>query len=86
MISLALLLGSKSICVALKRVIVIAEGSLFRSSWYLAREPFNINDKPLIEVGTEAYTDLINRMNSQKHIKKLSLYLKMVNLDVNMTV
>jgi ssDNA-specific exonuclease RecJ len=36
----------------------------------LTREPFNINDKPLIEIGTEAYTDLINRMNSKKHIRK----------------
>lgn len=68
MISLAILLGNKSISIAIKRA--IQEESLFRSSWYLTREPFNINDKPLIEAGTEAYTDLINQMNSQKHIRK----------------
>lgn len=68
MISLAILLGNKSISIAIKRA--IEEGSLFRSSWYFTREPFNIDDKPLIEAGTEAYTDLINRMNSQKHIRK----------------
>ncbi len=68
MVSLAILLGSKSICISIKRA--MNEGSLFRSSWYLAKEPFNIKDKPLIEVGTDAYTDLINQMNSQKHIRK----------------
>jgi len=68
MISLAILLGNKSISISLKRA--IKEGSLFRSSLYFTREPININDKPLIETGTEAYTDLIKRMNSQKHIRK----------------
>jgi hypothetical protein len=36
----------------------------------LTKEPLNIDDKPEIEVNTEAYADLINRMNSQKHIRK----------------
>lgn len=67
MISLAILLGNKSISISIKRA--IKEGSLFRSC-YLTRELFNINDKPLIEAGTEAYTDLINRMDSVKHIRK----------------
>lgn len=68
MTSLAILLGSKSICVAIKRS--IKEGSLFRSSWYFADEPFNISDKPVLAVGTKGYTDLINQMKSQKHILK----------------
>lgn len=65
---IALLLGSKPISTSIKRA--IKEGFLFRSTWYLTQEPFNIDDKPLIEVGTEAYTDLINHMKSKKHIRK----------------
>lgn len=68
MISLAILLGNKCVSISIKRA--IKEGNLFRSSWYLTKEPFNIDDKPEIEVNTEAYADLINRMNSQKHIRK----------------
>jgi len=68
MISLALLLGSKSISTSIKRA--ISQGLLFRSSWYLTREPFNMNDKPVIEVGSEDYKILIEKMISQKHILK----------------
>lgn len=68
MISLALSLGSKSISVSIKRA--ISQGLLFRSSWYLTREPINVNDKPVIEVGTEDYKILIERMISQKHLLK----------------
>lgn len=68
MISLAILLGSKSISVSIKRA--MKEGSLFRSAWYFTTQPFSINDKPKIEVGTEAYKNLIEQMNSQKHIRK----------------
>lgn len=68
MISLAILLGSKSISISIKRA--IKDGSLYRSSWYLTREPFNINDKPKIEVGSLEYKNLIERMISQKHVKK----------------
>lgn len=66
--SLAVLLGNKSITIAIKRA--IKEGLLFRSSWYLTHEPFNINDKPIIEVGTEDYKILIEEMIRQKHIRK----------------
>lgn len=68
MTSLTILLGSRSISVAIKRS--IKEESLFRSSWYFANEPFNINDKPVLAVGTKDYTDLINHMKNQKHILK----------------
>jgi hypothetical protein len=69
MTSLAVLLGNKSISISIKRA--MKEGSLFRSSWYLASEPFNKNDKANIEeVGTEDYKILIERMVSQKHILK----------------
>jgi hypothetical protein len=68
MISLAILLGNKCISISIKRA--IKEGNLFRSSWYFTKEPLNIDDKPQIEVNTEAYADLIKRMNSQKHIRK----------------
>lgn len=67
-LSLAILLGSRSISVAIKRS--IKEESLFRSYWYLTKEPFNINDKPLIEIDTEAYSGLIDLMRSQTHIRK----------------
>lgn len=68
MISLVILLGSNSISVSIKRA--IKEGSLYRSSWYLSRELFNVNDKPQMHVGTEDYKNLIQTIISQKHIKK----------------
>jgi hypothetical protein len=42
--------------------------SLFRSSWYLSRIPFNEDEKPLMEVPSPDYTNLIAQMKSQKHI------------------
>jgi hypothetical protein len=68
MISLALSLGSKSISVSIKRA--ISKGLLFRSSGYLRSEPINVNDKPVIEVGTEDYKILIEKMIRQKHLLK----------------
>lgn len=68
LISLAVLLGNKSISISLNRA--IREKSLFRSSWYLSREPINENEKPLMEVPSLDYTNLISQMISQKHIRK----------------
>lgn len=71
-ISIAVLLGNKSISISMNRA--IKEGSLFRSSWYLTRDPLNLDDKPLIEFGSAAYTDLINQMKSQKHMKVIFVF------------
>ena len=72
LISIAILLGSKSISVSISRA--IKEGSLFRSSWYLAKVPINNDEKPLIEAGSAAYEDLINQMKSQKHAKAIFVF------------
>jgi len=66
--SLAVLLGNKSITISLKRAMV--SGSLFRSSWYISKHPFNLDEKPLIEFSSPEYFDLIEKMKSQKHIRK----------------
>lgn len=66
--SLAVLLGNKSITISLKRAMV--SGSLFRSSWYISKHPFNLDEKPLIEFSSPEYFDLIEKMKSQKHIIK----------------
>lgn len=66
--SLAVLLGNPSITISLKRS--IENGSLFRSSWYISKHPFNENDKPLIEIYSNEYINLIEKMKSQKHIRK----------------
>lgn len=68
LISLAILLGNKSISISIKRA--ISDGSLYRSSWYLSRIPFNSEEKPLMEVPSSDYTNLIAVMKSQKHIRK----------------
>ena len=85
-ISIVVLLGNKSISIFINRA--IKEGSLFRSSWYLTRDPLNLDDKPLIEFGSAAYTDLINQMKSQKHIKVIfgMCLSKMKNFYVDMMV
>nr|QJT58207.1 Homing endonuclease [Fusarium asiaticum]UPX02694.1 homing endonuclease [Fusarium vorosii]QJT58262.1 Homing endonuclease [Fusarium asiaticum]QJT58317.1 Homing endonuclease [Fusarium asiaticum]QJT58372.1 Homing endonuclease [Fusarium asiaticum] len=66
--SLAVQLGSSSISIALKRA--MADKSLFRSSWYISNQLFNENDKPLMEVDSIEYMSLIEKMKSQKHIRK----------------
>jgi group I intron endonuclease len=66
--SLAVLLGSPSISISLKRA--MESESLFRSSWYISDHLFNENDKPLINVTSDEYINLIEKMNSQKHIRK----------------
>lgn len=66
--SLAVSLGNASICISLKRS--IDNESLFRSSWYISKHPFNEYDKPLIEISTNEYVNLIEEMKSQKHIRK----------------
>lgn len=68
LISIAVLLGNKSISISLNRA--IRDVSLFRSSWYLSRIPFNEDEKPLMEVPSPDYTNLIAQMKSQKHIRK----------------
>jgi group I intron endonuclease len=68
LISIAVLLGNKSISISLKRV--ISGESLFRSSWYLYRIPLNEGEKPLMEVPSPDYAKLIDQMKSQKHIIK----------------
>ena len=72
MISIAIFLGNKSITISINRA--IKEGSLFRSSWYLSRVPFSADEKPLMEVGSSAYTDLINKMKFQKHMKAIFVF------------
>lgn len=66
LISIAILLGNKSISISLKRS--IRDKSLYRSSWYLSRIPFNEEEKPLMEVPSAEYTNLISQIKSQKHI------------------
>lgn len=66
--SLVVLLGNKSITISLKRAMV--SGSLFRSSWYISKHYFNSDEKPLIEFSSPEYFDLIEKMKSQKHIRK----------------
>lgn len=66
--SLAALLGNPSITISLKRS--IENESLFRSSWYISKHPFNENDKPLMEISSNEYINLIEKMKSQKHIRK----------------
>lgn len=68
LISIAVLLGNKSISISLNRA--IREKSLFRSSWYLSRIPFNEDEKPLMEVPSPDYTNLITQMLSQRHIRR----------------
>ena len=68
LISIAVLLGNKSISIALKRA--ISEESLFRSSWYFFINPLNEGEKPLMEVPSPDYANLIDQMKSQKHILK----------------
>lgn len=66
--SLAVSLGSSSISTSIKRA--IETGSLFRSGWYISNIPFNEQDKPLIEFNSSEYINLIEEMESQKHIRK----------------
>lgn len=66
--SFAVLLGNPSICTSLKRA--IENESLFRSSWYISKHIFNEYDKPLIEISSSEYIDLIEKIKSQKHIRK----------------
>ena len=66
--SLAVLLGNTSISISLKRS--IENESLFRSSWYISKHPFNEDDKPLMEISSNEYINLIEKMKSQKHIRK----------------
>jgi len=68
MISLAILLGNKSISISLVRA--IKEGSLYRSLCYLSRIPFKEGEKPLIEVPSPEYTAFIDRLKAKKHIRK----------------
>ena len=66
--SLATLLGSTSICISLKRA--MEDKSLFRSSWYNYKHLFNEDDLPLMDISSSDYTDLIEKLKSQKHIRK----------------
>lgn len=66
--SFAVSLGSKSITISLRRA--MDSGSLFRSSWYLSKHPFNLDEKPLMEFSSPENSDLIEKMKSQKHIRK----------------
>lgn len=66
--SLASLLGNTSITISLKRA--IESNSLFRSSWYISKHLYNEDDKPLMEISSNQYIDLIEKMKSQKHIRK----------------
>lgn len=66
--SLAVSLGNKSITISLKRA--MESESLFRSSWYISKYPFNLDEKPLMEFSSPEYSDLIEKMKSQKHIRK----------------
>lgn len=72
MISIAILLGNKSISISINRA--IKDASLFRSSGYLSKVPFNIDDKPLIEAGSQTYTQLIDQMKTQKHMKAIFVF------------
>jgi len=66
--SIAVLLGNTSISISLKRA--IREESLYRSSWYFSIIPFNEGEKPLMEVPSPDYTNLVAQIKSQKHITK----------------
>lgn len=66
--SLAVLLGNKSITISLNRA--IRERSLYRSSWYISKSPFKLDEKPLMKVPSQEYTNLIDQIKSQKHILK----------------
>jgi hypothetical protein len=66
--SLARSLGNSSITISLKRA--MKEESLFRSSWYINNYPFNEDEKPLMVVPSPEYSNLIEKMKSQKHIRK----------------
>lgn len=66
--SLAVSLGNRSITISLKRAMV--NESLFRSSLYISKYPLNEDEKPLMEVPSPEYSELIEKMKSQKHIRK----------------
>ena len=72
MISIAILLGNKSISISINRA--IKEESLFRSSWYLCKVPFNTDEKPFIEARSQAYAKLIQEIKAQKHIKAVFVF------------
>ena len=63
-----MLLGNSSITISLKRA--MQDESLFRSSWYISKLPLNEDEKPLMEVSSPGYSNLIEKMKSQKHIRK----------------
>jgi len=50
--------------------IAIKDEAIFRSSWYISLNPFNEGDKPLMVFPSPEYSDLIEKMKSQKHIRK----------------
>lgn len=64
--SIAKLLANSSMTIALNRA--IDNKSLFRSSWYFSRVPFNASDVPSIDVPSPEYLYWISKMKSQKHI------------------
>lgn len=66
--SLAVSLGNRSITISLKRA--MENESLFRSSWYITKYPLNEDEKPLMEASSPEYSELIEKMKSQKHIRK----------------
>lgn len=66
--SLSFALGSPSISISIKRA--IENKALFRSSWYISKESFNNNEKPLFEFNSPEYLELIDKMKAQKHIRK----------------
>lgn len=66
--SLALALGSSAISISIKRA--IENKVLFRSSWYISKQPFNENENPSIELSSPEYLELLNKMKAQKHIRK----------------
>ena len=70
LISVAILLGNKSISISLNRA--IKEIALFRYLWYLSRFPFRVSEveKALMKVPWSDYTNLIAQMKSKKHIRK----------------
>lgn len=72
MISIAILLGNKSISISINRA--IKEESLFRSSGYLSKVPFNTDEKPFIEARSQAYAKLIQEIKAQKHIKAVFVF------------
>jgi NUMOD1 domain len=50
--------------------IAIKDEAIFRSSWYISLKPFNEGEKPLMVLPSPEYSDLIEKMKSQKHIRK----------------